>query len=338
VPLLLAALLLSMPAVAGVAGSMTEEELAASESTVAPKENTKKVGWSQFVQRLPYLAYFEHYHLNFAEFKEKIDAERQASVAEITGADAPPTGKPNPASKVASDASDVSLFGMGVAQNMKGGWVPGTHPNIASNVLLGAAVAFDVLSWLAKDNTDSNIRDQSLNAMRSPSLYLVKFETTANNEEAVYREIVNGQQQISAFGLGCEPAYFHAHVPTTRGYTTPGWHRIRRFVCGYADGEELGFFGNVREPRDLLVYQPLYKPPLVMLSMDKLNRLEHMPRLLGLDKAQMDTAARVMYQKIAPTLDPSWTVVFTAPAADGEWHAYVAREGYVAEYPAVPKR
>jgi len=75
-----------------------------------------------------------------------------------------------------------------------------------------------------------------------------------------------------------------------------------------------------------------------MMRFEKLDEMERMPQILALEKSQMGSAGKILYQKIGPTLDSKWTAVFTALGEDGEWHAYAVREGLLVEFPPVPKR
>lgn len=291
--------------------------------------------WGVLLTRLPYLGYYVEYQSGFAAIKDKVDQQRTAILTAPVNAGAVAT--PNANANAASLAASTTMVGSSIASNLAGGWTLGTSANTTSTVLAGVSIAFDVLEWLSKDTSGEKAHTNAIRALNNPSLFLVREATDLADANAVHNDIIAGQAEIARFGLQCEPGRWHDNKPMSSGYFRAGQVRVRTFVCGFAPDDELGFLGRVKEPRE---YEVLTLGPartLVSMRFQQLERMEHIPRLLGLDSGDKN-AARVMYQKIAPTLAAKWTAVFTAPGSDGEWHAYAAREGYLAEFPVTPKR
>ena len=324
---------------AGATGPLPEEQLNALEQ--ATFSAGVALPWNRLVTRFPYYAYFQLFHEQYTAAKA---AARTAATLAANPPEDPATPLAAPANVPGPDptgfskaAAATSGLAMGLSP-IKGAMVAGISANTASNALIGASIALDILSFIGRDTNDADNRYKTLAELKSPSLYLLKSSETMKTSADFYAEIVSGQQMLAAFALQCEPARWHDERPAAVGYRIGGVAYNRTYFCGYGPEESPGFFGFLKEIKRYSVIAPSNAPAIAIARLEALDKMKHMPRLLGLPEDQMKEAARVLYEKIKDKVPPEWTAVFTATGKDGGWHVYAASNNYVVEFPSPPTK
>lgn len=189
-------------------------------------------------------------------------------------------------------------------------------------------------------------RYEALKSLKNPALYLVsetdlsKLDWKQDGDKETRDAMWRGSSYLQTLPLGCDPARFHG-----KGYrgvigALRGVAHEREFVCGFAEGEMLGFFDS-KEQKPLSAIQIADQKRIVtLIQLDQLDKMKYMPKLLGFnpeDQSQVHRAGIFAFEKVKPLLGTEWTAIYTGPNASGTWAVFVSRDDVTMELP-LPKK
>ncbi len=319
---------------------LSEEQLATLEKGNARSSSGVQPSWDKLITRFPQLAFL-------AAFDTACAAAQSASTPTAATGDggmvrlAPDNAgsastSTNDAARGYGRTSDAAAFASATTTTMNGGMVPGMPAHMVGGALAVASIGFNVLQFFSGGTLDDKIRASSIKDLNAPSLYLLKTGGLLKDDAARYAQIVADQTMIQSFGLKCDPARAHQSRDATVGGALQGIEYTRFIFCGFDPEEEVSYF-SANEMRGHKVVSVTGGSSLQVVYFTRLDEMDKMPAVLGLQKGQMREAGRVLYEKIKDKLDPQWTALFTAAGADGKWHVYVARNNVIGEFESPPK-